>query len=93
MTPRHGGRGAAGWDDRGGHDGAGAGVLAVRTRVVGIYVDRASQQWVVRDADGNLWLLPSTDNPWGDRRPFTFDGEPDLEPVPGHYRDMLGLPH
>jgi hypothetical protein len=64
----------------------------VHMRVVGIYVDRANQQWIVRDADGNLWMLPPTDNPWGDRRPHSPDGG-DLEPVPGHYRDMLGLPH
>jgi len=67
-------------------------MLTVRNRAVGIYVDRASRQWVVRDGDGHYWLLPSTDNPWDDRRPFSPDEGADLEPVPGHYRDTLGLP-
>jgi hypothetical protein len=69
------------------------GPLTVRVRVVSIYVDRANQHWVVRDDDGRLWELPSTDNPWVDRRPYTAAGDAELDPVPGHYRDMLGLPH
>jgi hypothetical protein len=56
-------------------------------------VDRASGQWIVRDADGNFWLLPATDNPWDDRRPFSPAEETELEPVPGHYKYMLGVPH
>jgi hypothetical protein len=61
-------------------------------RVVALYVDKASQQWVVRDAEGNWWSLPSTDNPWDERSPFFPAEETELEPVPGHYRHMLGLP-
>lgn len=67
-------------------------MLAVRKPALTIYVDRSSQQWVVRDAEGNIWVLPSTDNPWGDRRPFVSTDDTELEPVPGHYRYMLGLP-
>jgi hypothetical protein len=67
-------------------------MLTVRKQVVSIYVDRASQQWVVRDAEGNLWQLPASDNPWHDRRPFTPDEDSELLPVPGHYRHTLGLP-
>lgn len=68
-------------------------MLTARTQVVGIYADRSSRQWVVRDADGAFWTLPATDNPWHDRRPFVPTEETELEPVPGHYRDLLGLPH
>ena len=64
---------------------------AVRKRVVAIYVDRSTRQWIVRDADGDFWVLPSTDTPWDDRQPFVPDEETELEPVPGHYRYMLGL--
>jgi hypothetical protein len=64
-----------------------------RVRVVSIYVDRTNRHWVVRDGDGRLWELPATDNPWVDRRPYETGGDADLEPVPGHYRDLLGLPH
>jgi hypothetical protein len=61
-------------------------------RVVALYVDKASRQWVVRDHQGNFWSLPSTDNPWDERQPFFPTEETDLEPVPGHYKDTLGLP-
>ena len=67
-------------------------MLTVRSRALGIYVDRSTQQWIVRDADGAFWLLPVTDNPWHDRRPFFPAEETELEPVPGHYKYMLGLP-
>lgn len=69
------------------------GMLTERKQVVGVYVDRSSQQWVVRDADGNFWVLPSSDNPWDDRQPYSLAEEADLEPVPGHYKYMLGLPY
>jgi hypothetical protein len=61
-------------------------------RVVALYVDKASQRWVARDAEGNFWSLPSTDNAWDERQPFTPHEVTELEPVPGHYRQMLGLP-
>jgi hypothetical protein len=61
-------------------------------RVVALYVDRDSRQWVVRDAEGNFWSLPSTDHPWDERQPFTPAEATELEPVPGHYKYMLGLP-
>jgi hypothetical protein len=37
-------------------------MLAVPKRVVALYVDRTSQQWVAQDSGGSLWSLPSTDN-------------------------------
>ena len=42
----------------------------VRTYVVSLYVDRASQQWVVRDPEGNFWVLTTTENAWDGRQPF-----------------------
>ena len=60
--------------------------------VVALFVDRSCQQWVVRDPDGNFWVLPSVEIPWDRRQPFQPTSETDLEPVPGHYKDMLGLP-
>jgi hypothetical protein len=67
-------------------------MLAARKRAAALYVDRATRQWVVRDPEGNFWSLPSTDNPWDERQPFYPAEETELEPVPGHYKDMLGLP-
>ena len=65
----------------------------VRKRTSAVYVDRSSGQWVVRDADGTFWILPPTDAPWEDRQPFSPEAETELEPVPGHYKYMLGIPH
>jgi hypothetical protein len=64
---------------------------AIARRVVAIYVDRATQQWIVRDSEGDFWTLPSSENPWDERQPFTPAEGTDLEPVPGHYKYMLGL--
>ncbi len=65
---------------------------AVTKPTVVLYADKASQQWIVRDPEGNFWSLPSTDNPWDERQPFTPAEGAELEPVPGHYKYMLGLP-
>jgi hypothetical protein len=64
----------------------------VTSRVVALYVDRATQRCVVRDVEGRLWSLPSTDNPWDERQPFTPAEGTDLKPVPGHHKHTLGLP-
>lgn len=62
-------------------------------KVVGfLYVDKAEGQWIFRDPDGQLWSLPIGDDPWGERQPFTPSEETELEAVPGHYKQMLGLP-
>lgn len=41
---------------------------------------------------GDFWQLPHTDDPWRDRVPFDPGDGADLEPVPGHYKYLLGLP-
>lgn len=68
-------------------------MLAVRKQAVAIYVDRSNGQWVVRDSEGEFWVVPMTDNPWDHRQPFVPGEDTELEPVPGHYKYMLGLPH
>jgi hypothetical protein len=67
-------------------------MLPASNRIVAIYVTKATHQWIVRDAEGNLWSLPSTENPWDERQPFELAEEMELEPVPGHYKYVLGLP-
>ncbi len=67
-------------------------MLTVRKRVGGIYVDKGSRQWVVQDPEGSFWILPSGESPWEHRRPFHPTEQTELEPVPGHYKYMLGLP-
>jgi len=56
-----------------------------------IYVDRTNGQWVVRDEQGEFWTLPQTETPWLDRRPHMPAEDDDLEPVPGHYKYLLGV--
>jgi hypothetical protein len=57
-----------------------------------LYVDRTTQNWIVRDADGNFWVIPSTDNAWDQREPYEIADDAELVLVPGHYKSMLGLP-
>jgi hypothetical protein len=67
-------------------------MTTLRKSLVAVFADRASRQWIVRDPDGNYWLVPSVPDPWDHRRPFQPTEETDLQPVPGHYKDTLGLP-
>ena len=67
-------------------------MLIVRKQVMELYVDRVSQRWVVRDTDGNFWLVPPVENAWEHREPFQPAEDVELKPVPGHYKVMLGLP-
>jgi hypothetical protein len=67
-------------------------MVATTKRAVALYVARATGQWIVRDAEGHFWSLPPDDNPWDGRQPFTPAEGTELEPVPGHYKHMLGLP-
>jgi hypothetical protein len=64
----------------------------LRKNVLTLYVDRASQQWIVLDGD-SFWRVPGDrENPWDQRQPFYPSEETELEPVPGHYKSMLGIP-
>ena len=63
-----------------------------RKRPAALFAARSSQQWVVRDPEGNYWLVPPIDDAWNHREPFRPTDETALEPVPGHYKDMLGIP-
>ena len=63
-----------------------------RTAQVSLFVDRFSQRWVVRDSRGQFWILPPSDNPWENRRPFQLSADSNLEPIPAHYKYLLKLP-
>jgi hypothetical protein len=68
-------------------------VISTSNRHAGIFVDRScTEHWIVRDPDGNFWIVPSVANAWEFRRPFEPTEATELESVPGHYRFMLGLP-
>ncbi len=68
-------------------------MIAQSKLYLNLYVDRARpEQWVVRDHQGRFWRVPSGDDAWERRRPFVPTEETELEPVPGHYKYMLGLP-
>lgn len=66
--------------------------MGPRTQTALLFVDRASRQWIVRDPDGQFWVVPIGDNPWDLRQPVIDVELLELEPVPGHYKDMLALP-
>src|SRR5262249_2394959 len=42
-------------------------VLTMTNKLVALYVHRETQQWIVRDPEGNFWLVPSVDNCWDHR--------------------------
>lgn len=67
-------------------------MLAIRNRVIAIFVDRSAQQWIVKDADGNFWAVHSGENAWNHREPFHPTEDTELEPVPGHYKYLFHLP-
>jgi len=67
-------------------------MLAVRKQVIALFVDRSTQQWIVRDPEGTLWMLPSGEDAWDRREPFLPTEETELEPIPGHYKYLLQLP-
>jgi hypothetical protein len=68
-------------------------MISAPSRMAAIFVDRTcTEHWIVRDPEGNFWIVPSVENAWDSRRPFQPAEETDLEPIPGHYRSMLGLP-
>jgi hypothetical protein len=67
-------------------------MTTVETRAAALFVDKSCQQWIVRDPEGNFWILPLVEHPWDQRQPFHLTPESDLEPVPGHYKDMFTLP-
>jgi len=60
-------------------------------RKLALYIDRSNRQWIVQDAEGNFWSVPSDDNAWDYRQPFFPTEETELEPIPGHYKYTLGL--
>lgn len=58
-----------------------------------LYVDKGRpESWIVRDRDGRFWAVPPGEDAWDRRRPFQPTGETELEPIPGHYMVMLGVP-
>ncbi len=68
-------------------------MLTASTRMAAIFVDRTcTEHWIVRDPEGNFWIVPSGEDAWECRQPFQPTEETRLEPIPGHYRFMLGLP-
>jgi hypothetical protein len=66
--------------------------MGPKLRVIALYVDRSSRQWVIRDEEGNLWTLPQSSTGENEWKPFSPSEETELEPVPSHYKYLLRLP-
>ncbi len=45
-----------------------------RRQTMALFVDRSTRRWIVRDPEGNFWLLPSVENSWDHRQPFQPTG-------------------
>jgi hypothetical protein len=57
-----------------------------------LYVDRSRPSWwIVRDGAGDFWLVPAGEGAWERRQPYTPADDAHLEPVPGHYKYLLGI--
>lgn len=68
-------------------------MMDARRLAFALYVDRSNQRWIVLDPEGQFWIVPGNeDDAWNQRQPFYPTDETVLEPVPGHYKYMLGLP-
>lgn len=76
----------------GGESGALPTMLTVHHPTMVLFVDRSSQQWIVRDAEGRFWALSHSGDCWKNRQPFEPTEETELEMVPGHYKYFLGVP-
>jgi len=64
----------------------------VQKQAIALFVDRTTQQWIVRDPAGNFWILPANEDSWERREPFQVTEESELVPIPGHYKYLLRLP-
>jgi hypothetical protein len=59
---------------------------------VSLYVDRSLPScWIVRDRTGAFWMVPAGDQAWERRQPYTLCEDAQLEPVPSHYKYLLGI--
>jgi hypothetical protein len=67
-------------------------MMSIRQQRISIFVDRSSRQWVVQDPEGTFWVVPAIDEAWEHRQPFVLTDECELESVPSHYKNLLGLP-
>jgi hypothetical protein len=64
----------------------------VAKNTVCLFVDRTAHRWIVRDPDGQFWIVPTGDHGWQQREPLDPNSDLELEPVPGHYRYLFNLP-
>jgi hypothetical protein len=67
-------------------------MTTVRKQVVQMYVDRVSHQWIVLGCDGIYWAVPAEKQGWDRRQRFVLTDQTELEPIPTHYKYLLGLP-
>jgi hypothetical protein len=67
-------------------------MLIVRKRKASLFVDRSTRNWVVQDPEGALWIIRAIEEAWEHREPYVPADETELEPVPDHYKSLLGVP-
>jgi hypothetical protein len=68
-------------------------MVAQQPRVLALYAAKSCpEHWIVRDHQGRFWLVQPGEDSWERRQPLELTEETELEPIPGHYMYMLGLP-
>src|ERR1051326_8543086 len=45
-------------------------MMSIKKVTVALFVDRLSNQWVVRDPDGDFWIVPFGESGWESPRAF-----------------------
>jgi hypothetical protein len=63
-----------------------------RRCTVSLFVDKTTNQWIVRDPEGQYWMLPSGEDAWEQRQPYQPGEDAELVVVPRHYQYLLKLP-
>ena len=68
-------------------------MVATQKPVMGLYVDKTCPEfWIVRDYQGSLLVKYRPGRTPGARPAFQPTEETELEPIPGIYMYVLGLP-
>lgn len=66
-------------------------VSVITHKRIQLFADKVQGRWIVCDEKGIYWVLAG-ENTWEQRQQITLNDEIDLQPVPGHYKRMLGVP-
>ena len=68
-------------------------MITTESSVVGLYVAKTCpEHWIAWTTRADSGWSRLAENPWERRQPFQWTEDTELEPIPGHYKYVLGLP-